>query len=536
MEWKKVTNANTVKEFVLEKTGKPFDDIIKPTGDRFDRFEEAKKLLYSEIKKGTMISLVSDYDSDGINSTVIMTMLFEILKAKFELIIPKRISEGYGLSDKIVERIKPGNLVITVDNGITAVSQIERLKLSGCKVVVMDHHEAENQLPIADVLIDPSAIGEADYCNYCGAGIAYRFAEYILGKEHPVLPILSCFAAIGTIGDVVELSGDNRTIVSEGLSNIKKGIGTEGLKRLCEKARIDESSCAMDVAFNVVPVLNAPGRLYDDGAKHSVISMYCNDINMATEYVNNLVEINGERQKMVKRIMECIDIDGMIKSKDKAIILLNDDIPLGIVGIIAGQISEKTNRPAFVFSHTPEGTLKGSVRSKSKDYSIIEIIRKAQKHLIACGGHAKAAGLELKEENLKSFVNCIKRYLPEVEVMDYIPYDLEVATGLLPIVARQIIGLEPCGEGLPSPVIRITCKPVSNKNGENYSFMGDKKQHIRFFLPGNITAICFNYENIIGKKLEGEIKSVDIIGRISENVYKGNKNIQIIVKDFRVSC
>lgn len=200
MNWKKATRGNSVEEFVFEKTGKSIAQIIHMVPEyRIYRLNEVKNALLEAKLRNMLVTLVSDFDDDGIQSTLIMTYIFAAMGLKYQLIIPKRFSEGYGLSMKIIERVPNGGLLVTIDNGIKAIEPIAEAKRKGMKVIIMDHHEAGAKLPAADIIVDPKAVGEADYTEYCGAGIAYKLAEEIFGKDHPIMKKLSCFAAIGTI-------------------------------------------------------------------------------------------------------------------------------------------------------------------------------------------------------------------------------------------------------------------------------------------------------------------------------------------------
>ena len=230
--WKHMCAGNSVSEFLLEKTGSSFKERTYNPGKEFKRFPEVKKALEEAKRTGRIVHLVGDYDSDGINSVMIMVLLFLNMGIKFRLTIPKREAEGYGLSQKIIDRVEDGVILITIDNGITAVEQMAEAKKRGMYTIILDHHTADNVLPDVDILIDPSAIGEADYMHYCGAGIGYRLAEYILGEDHPIIPALSVFAAVATIGDAVELTGDNRQIVIEGMKNLKAFKGLSAFNHL----------------------------------------------------------------------------------------------------------------------------------------------------------------------------------------------------------------------------------------------------------------------------------------------------------------
>lgn len=545
--WKHNCVSETVEGFIEEKTGKTIEEITRWTGKSFKRFSEVKEKLLEAAKTGHLVCLVGDYDSDGINSVNIMTKLFQKLGIKFQLYIPKRESEGYGLSFKIMERIPDNCILITIDNGITAVEQMKNAKERGMYTIILDHHTAGDELPEVDILIDPSAIGEADYTHYCGAGIAYRLAEYILGESDPILKDLSVFAAIATVGDVVELSGDNRRIVTEGMSNMKAGYGTEAVKFLLEKAKFNVDSTSTDIAFNVVPILNAPERLEDGGAAKVCQAMLKN-----TAYEDKvmwLVEQNTKRKDLVSAVMQNIDIDELRKNPENVIMIKDESIPLGIAGIIAGKLSEETGKPSFVFGYDAEKNLKGSARCNVSNVSIIEIIRMSMDKLLGGGGHAGAAGLSLKEENFESFKtevnnNFLKRLgelkasgeFTEFDSEEYTKWDVTANDLNISAVAGKILSLEPVGEGLPAPKVRIKSRLVKVAPfGGAADCPEEKKPHIRFNFAGfNAIGFYLNDWYQEQKRLISNPRFVELVGVVGQNTYNGKSTIQIRMDDFEL--
>jgi single-stranded-DNA-specific exonuclease len=548
--WKHTSSGESVRDFLLEKTGYTFQELSAKTGKNFKRFAEVKAALFEAKKSGRTIVIVGDYDSDGINSIMILTMLCFTIGVKFKLIIPKREAEGYGLSFKIIDRIEDGVMLITVDNGITAVEQMKEARRRGMYTIILDHHTADNELPDVDILIDPSAIGEADYTHYCGAGIAYRLAEYILGEDHPLIPSLSVFAAVATIGDVVELTGDNRQIVIEGMKNLKAFKGTAAFNSLLsqEEVHYSESITSTDIAFNIVPIINAPERLADGGAE-TVCKVLLQKAGFE-DGVRWLIETNTKRKELVGTVMEDTykKLGDSINELD-AIVYADKSIPLGIAGIIAGNISQETGNPTFIFGYDAEGNLKGSARCNIKGMNIISLIRQCKDELIGCGGHSGAAGLSLKEENLESFTKKInalvkadkERLVAEgVDISsdaDCVCWDVKANDLNITRVTKEVLDLEPCGCGMPAPSVRIKSRILKT------SFFGGKvdapdaeKPHIRFKFA-SFEAVGFNMNSwyqeqrtLLGK----EPRYADIVGVVTENIYKGNKSMQFRMKDFEI--
>ena len=268
----------TIKDVVLANTGMTEDELLIPKEHyHIDRLDEAAEIIKATAKTDTPISVVADYDADGICAAAVMWMLLRELGVKPKIRIPRRFSEGYGLSENIIDELEPG-LLITVDNGIVAHAAIQKAKEKGFYVIVTDHHLSDGiSLPNADVIIDPNAIpGSADFNGYCGAGIAYKLAVEILGKDHPLVPVLLSFAAIATVADVMPLIHENRFIVKDGLESMTGKGRTIGLLALLERCGFESYITAKDIGFKIAPVLNAPGRLEDDGAMKSLRQLVFN--------------------------------------------------------------------------------------------------------------------------------------------------------------------------------------------------------------------------------------------------------------------
>lgn len=549
--WEQKYPVTSLRSYIRHSAGKELEEITKDTGHAFKHFPEVKEALLEAARTGREVWIVGDYDVDGVTSLRIMISICVALGCKYHLIAPKRFSEGYGFSDKHLARIPDGVVLVTIDNGITCIEPIKKAKERGMYVIVLDHHQAikdpetgELTLPEADILIDPSAIGEADFTGYCGAGIAYRLATYILGEGHPLLENLSVYAMLGTIADCMELTNDNRLIVKKGLDNLKKGICDPAVLELRDKCKIDQASTATDIAFNVAPVLNAPGRLHDAGAQKVVEALV-----LGGEKIDSIIADNNTRKDIVATTMSEIDLEAMQESDDNIIIYRNDNVPEGIVGIIAGKISEGTNKPAICLTWDNEnGGLKGSARSPRDDFSLVEVISKHKDLLVRVGGHAKAAGLALLPENLEAFKEALNKDVPAGEKKEDVLYwDLQTDDIHFPELAKQVFALEPTGEGLPSPVIRI--KTRIKPNGMN--LFGGKKEkdpntgeetvieppkHVRFNC-NNFSAVAFNDADWVNEQLRRIPKPhyVDMIGKLSKNYYKGNETTQIRIIDFKLS-
>ena len=274
MLYVKRNDFKSIKEVVEYNTGMSAEEFTVDVRDGFIKnLDNAVKFAKEFLKTNSTskITIVGDYDCDGIMATGIMAIAFRLYGVEVETRLPKRFSEGYGLSEKIIDEIDEG-LIITVDNGIAAVKAIEKAKKKGLSVIIIDHHlplsytidgNKKIILPDADVIVDPAAEDESDFSNYCGAALAYHFARKLLPDMK--LKNLLVLASIATVADVMPLVGPNRTMVKDGLKYINQGVSVPGLKALLENIELTNVQ-ESDYGFKLGPLFNAPSRMYDNGA------------------------------------------------------------------------------------------------------------------------------------------------------------------------------------------------------------------------------------------------------------------------------
>lgn len=518
----KITKANDVKGYLEEVTGRSLEELLDTSGTyNVDKLDVVSDKLNNAAKKGTFITFVGDYDSDGINSLAILIFIAQKIGAKFKVRIPKRNSEGYGFSLPIAAEIPDNSLVVCIDNGIVAFDAISEVKRRGCEVIVIDHHAKGETLPEADIIIDPEAIGGADFTHYCGAGLAYKLAVYMFGENSDVALKALPYATIGTIGDVVSLTGDNRKIVKQGIQAIKNGGGTVGLQTLCRMNGVNEVTTATDIAFSIVPILNAPGRLEDNGAVKALAPIIL-DFGF-DEMLSELIATNTLRKDLTNAIVKSLDIDSLRDNDNKCVVLYYEKMIPGLAGIIAGKLAEETRKPSIVF--TGSGEIKGSARNPIDELNLIETLRNTGL-LIEGGGHPGAAGLSIKQEDLNllisTFDKLIGEQIPVINTEKVIEYNLEVEGKDVPAVSTDIFSLQPFGEGFPEPVLRVSDDIVSIK------WMGSNKQHLRITCNG-YNIIAFNTE--VNADLVIKAKKVRAIGTISQNYFNGNVSLQLKAKD-----
>lgn len=315
----KKDNCRTIEEVVRRNTGMETEQFLTDVRDPFlKNLKEAVEFVKNYISShpGCRVTIVGDYDSDGINATTIMYWCFMKMKITPVLRLPRRMSEGYGLNEKIIDEI-PSGLLITVDNGIAALAAVKKAKEKNLAVVVTDHHlpvqdkDGNMLLPEADVILDPHIDSESDFHDYCGAALAYRFARAMFGAKFPELIVL---ASIAAVSDVVPLIGANRTLVKDGLGYINKRRVVPGLAELLKKLELDDHITEGDYGFLLGPIFNASGRLFDSGAEN-VVKLLCTKRGDFTA-----------KYKADKRILDDINVEPTREYIDMAHDVVTSDI------------------------------------------------------------------------------------------------------------------------------------------------------------------------------------------------------------------
>lgn len=548
MEWTKKDSASTIIEVVERNTKMNIQDFLNPEKDPYlTGLNETVDFIKNEISKGTAISIIGDYDCDGITSSTILSLAFTEASGKEPFVrIPRRFSEGYGLSMKIIDEINEG-LIVTVDNGIAAIEQVKEAKKKGLKVVIIDHHlpvkneKGEVVLPDADVILDPHAIPGSSFSNYCGAGLAYRVAKLLI-PNNPLLTPLCALASIGTVADVMPLVGDNRNIVINGMAAVNSRNITTGLHLLLEELGIEWVSEG-DYGFKLGPVMNAAGRLLDDGPIDVVNVLKTNfdptDMHNAIalddlhEQVKTLVKNNEKRRELVRSSM--LEADELMKKEvlRRPIVLYSPNFSEGIIGIIAGQLAEQYQTPAIVFTDTKtEGILKGSGRTYGNVH-LKDLLDSVSQYLLGYGGHAGAAGLSVKYEDLYDFKIALNGKLKDVDFgvdTEHLSYDLEIPLSDVASSLKELDKYAPFGEGNPQIRFKVTgfeCSPV---NGKFSKPMGPHMEHIRFY-GKDVSAVGFDLAERY--QSDGEPKIMDFVGMLGTNYFKGRAYNQIEVIDYK---
>lgn len=429
--------------------------------------EKAVDILKRKIKEKKKIRIIGDYDIDGVTSTYILLTGFLRLGAETDTYIPDRITDGYGIHDHLIRQAYADGIdtIVTCDNGISAASEIAFAKERGMTVIVTDHHEipyceAENGrtllLPPADAIVNPKQPEcRYPYKNICGAVVAWKLIWALyeqFGISGEIMEFLE-FAAIATVGDVMDLQGENRILVKEGLKRLSntKNPGLQALIRANGLA--DGPITAYHIGFVLGPCINASGRL--DTASRSLKLLRAEDTDTAAELAGDLTALNQSRKAMTeegKKEAEYL-VEHTAIGEDRVLVIYLPECHESLAGIIAGRIREKYHKPVFVLTKGEKG-IKGSGRS-IEAYSMFEELVKCAELLEQFGGHPMAAGLSLKEQNLEAFRQALNKNcsLTEEELTPKVVIDVPMPVSYVTKeLTKQLALLEPFGKGNTKPL------------------------------------------------------------------------------------
>lgn len=538
---------------------KVVDSFINPTLEKLhDPFllkdmEKAIDLIIETMENGESIRIFGDYDQDGISST--MTLLDGLLYFYDDISydIPDRVIDGYGISDRMIDRAIEANvsLVITCDNGISAIDQVKKLKENGIKVIVTDHHQVskkedgewvEQILPQADCVINPKRLDNTyPFDDLCGAGVAFKLIQALyqrLDGDMEYLYGLLEYVAMGTVCDVVSLTDENRIFVREGLKRINN------TEKLAIRALVEENSWNREVSaytlgFIIGPCMNATGRL--STAKLAIDMLMEDDIEKIRTYAKKLVSLNNERKELtsigLEKTLEIIK--GKKYYNDDIIIVDVENIEESICGIIAGRIKEKFNKPTIIMTESSQdGILKGSGRS-IEAYNIYKEVFEIKDILESFGGHPMACGLSIKSEKVDDFRQKLndKSKLKKDDFVNIINIDAQIPLDKLSLeFAESLQRLEPFGKD--NPKAKFADKNLFIKN---INMIGKNNNTMKMILNKNgrdIEAIKFNAQKDY-KYLSDKFKANIIGNRIDAvfypdiNEFNGRRNLQVKLIDIR---
>ena len=521
-----ITEKETIERFFSQ--GNELDDplLIKDMDKAVDRI---KKAVVSYEK----ICVYGDYDCDGVTSTAILFSYLESVFANVIYYIPDRNAEGYGMNMAAVDKLhaEKVKLIITVDNGISAIDEINYANSLGMEVVVTDHHKPLDILPKAVAVVNPHRTDETyEFRDYSGAGLALKLITALEGDAFSIMENYSDLAALGTVADIVPLCGENRDIVKSGIFNLEN---TErlGLSNLIEKAGISSVN-AGSIGFKIAPRINAAGRL---GTPYDAVNLFLTeDEDIAEEKSSVLCSLNSERQAIEAKIFE--EITEMLKNNtelanDRVIVVSSKGWNAGVIGIVSSKITEKYGKPSIIISEDGD-VCKASGRSVS-GFSLVDAVFSCADHLEKYGGHPMAVGFSIKKENIDGFRKAINDYANENDHMPLASIKLDCNLNPDTIVidmVNQLKNFEPFGCGNPKPVfglVRMNLDKIYPVGGGKHLKLSVSRGQSRLSLMKfSTTPEEFPY-------LEGD--TLDFAVNLDLNVYQGRESISFNIKDIKLT-
>lgn len=515
---------------------KSLEDIHNPF--MLDDMEEASERILSALDKKEKIVIYGDYDVDGITAT---SVVYEFLKsqgADVSYYIPDRFSEGYGINVLAINKIarNGAKLMITVDCGITAVGEVEFAKTQGLDIIITDHHTCREELPKAVAVINPKRPDSSyPFPHLAGVGVAFKLILALAIKLG--IPTKEVFmeyvdmVALGTIADVVPLTGENRVIADKGINAIEN-TKNKGMKALLDIAGAGGKSVDVNsVAFFASPRLNAAGRL--ENASLSVELMTCRDDGRAKEIAEHLEELNSKRKAIEQKIFDEAYRQAEEMPEDTLVyVIVGENWNHGVIGIVASRLSEMFYRPCILIS-VENGKGKGSGRSVP-EMNLFDALSDSEELLTAFGGHSQAAGLSVTEENIPEFTNKINEFAKKtIDVASLVPklyIDCNLSGASVTMQsAKMLETLAPFGEGNEVPVFSMQGLKVMAVQS-----MGADKKHLRLRLSdgnGIFNAVGFGmgeYEEVIKQGM-----TVNVAFNMNINTYQGSESLQLILKDIK---
>lgn len=525
-------DAAHLREFLGE--GEPLSDpfLLKD-------MDKAAARITRAVDNMEKIAVYGDYDADGVTSTAMLYSYLETRGADVIFYIPQREGEGYGMNIGAVEYLKEQgvSLIVTVDNGISSVQEVARANELGIDVVVTDHHRPQEILPDAVAVVDAYRPDDTSpYKHFSGVGIAFKLLMALedgAGDVEDLLEAYSDLAAIGTIGDIVPLTGENRTLIRAGLERLSQS-DRPGVQALLENAGIaGKALTSTNVAFTLVPRINATGRMgAPERAVRLLISGYEEEAEVLSE---EICADNEERRRVEAEIAEAAfaDIEAKGYMKDRVVVVDGENWHHGVIGIVASRVTERCGKPCMIISRG-ETEAKGSGRS-IEGFSLFEAICACGDLLLKFGGHPMAAGITLKPENIEAFRKRINRYaaehFPQMPTQT-VTLDCKLNPAALSVsMAQSLTQLEPFGNGNPQPVFGLFNMELSNITPVGGG------GHLRLTLEKNgavITAMRFNTKP---EELPYHIgDKIDLAVQLEAREFRGQPSLTVIVRDMKFAA
>lgn len=486
----------------------------------FPDITRAVERIQGAIAKGERVGIFGDYDCDGVTAVAQLVRFFRRHGVEPSVRLPHRMRDGYGLSASIVDDIRTAKtqLLITADTGISSIKEITTLQEQGIDVIVTDHHHLQAELPPAHALVHPALAPGHPLPHPSGAGVVFALLRALEQQEWEEMAVDRALAMIGTVADLVELKGDNRTLVQQGLAALTQ-IKDGPLALLSEQVQSNQQPLtSTDIAFRIAPRINAAGRMADP-----LIALEA--LLEGGEALTELHKLNTERQDQVQELMKGV-LDTIDPSDVPPLLCIASmEYPPGVIGLIAGRLTEMFGRPSLVANITGE-TCTASLRSPSV-YHITEGLTKCSDLLQSFGGHAQAAGCTFRMSALEELQTRLNEDIcAQVDASLLLPtiiIDAEISPSDVTLdFCSRLSLLEPYGQGNPEP--RFLIKNVIIQQPR---LIGKEKTHLQGRIVG-IKMIGFN----LGDLYQQTSESLDIVCRIGIDTWQGMKRPQIFIEDF----
>ena len=503
--------------------------------------DKAVERITTAVENGEKICVYGDYDADGVTSTSLLySYLRDSLGADVMFYIPTRTGEGYGMNKGAVDKIHSlgVTLIITVDNGISAREEIDYANSLGIDTVITDHHMPSGAIPKAVAVVNAHQQDDkSPFKDFSGVGVAFKLVMAIEGEYADVDSLLENFsdiATLGTIGDIVPLVGENRILVKNGLRHIQNSdrIGINAMKQ--ESGIAEKEINSSNVAFTLVPRINAGGRL--GSSEKSVNLLLTEDEDEAVTIADKLGMDNRERQSIEKEILASIDEEVRRTPNivnDKILVFAGKGWHQGVVGIAASRIKDIYDKPTIIIGIDDDGVARGSGRSV-EGFSLCDAVFACSEHLTHYGGHPMAVGISLEKEKINDFRKAINAYCKDIKMpYNILHIDCKLNPNQLDLSILDCLSyIEPCGASNPSPIFGlynmtvIATKEIGNGNHMRITLSRGQGQ-----VP--VYAVYFNHNFQSCSYRNGDI--VDVAVSLDRNIYNGQENLSVIIKDIKYS-
>ena len=503
--------------------------------------DKAVERITTAVENGEKICVYGDYDADGVTSTSLLySYLRDSLGADVMFYIPTRTGEGYGMNKGAVDKIHSQGvtLIITVDNGISAREEIDYANSLGIDTVITDHHMPSGAIPKAVAVVNAHQQDDkSPFKDFSGVGVAFKLVMAIEGEYADVDSLLENFsdiATLGTIGDIVPLVGENRTLVKNGLRHIQNSdrIGINAMKQ--ESGIAEKEINSSNVAFTLVPRINAGGRL--GSSEKSVNLLLTEDEDEAVTIADKLGMDNRERQSIEKEILASIDEEVRRTPNivnDKILVFAGKGWHQGVVGIAASRIKDIYDKPTIIIGIDDDGVARGSGRSV-EGFSLCDAVFACSEHLTHYGGHPMAVGISLEKEKINDFRKAINAYCKDIKMpYNILHIDCKLNPNQLDLSILDCLSyIEPCGASNPSPIFGLyNMTVIATKEIGNGKHMRITLSRGQGQVP--VYAVYFNHNFQSCSYRNGDI--VDVAVSLDRNIYNGQENLSVIIKDIKYS-